>query len=63
MYFKRKEFELRDLIMLQEHFKPLPVVLDLVYKNFSNCKNLILFMGKSGKKTLHEALRVWDFEI
>ena len=31
-------------------FKPLPVVLDLVYKNFSNYKNLILFMGKNGKK-------------
>ena len=29
-------------------FKPMPVVLDLVYKNFSNYKNLILFMGKNG---------------
>ena len=37
-------------------FKPLPVVLDLVYKNFSNYKNLILFMGKNGKKILEETL-------
>ena len=31
-------------------FKPMPVVLDLVYENFSRYKNLIFFMGKSGKK-------------
>ena len=31
-------------------FKPMPVVLDLVYNNFSKYKNLIFFMGKSGKK-------------
>ena len=28
----------------------MPVVLDLVYENFSKYKNLIFFMGKSGKK-------------
>jgi len=43
-------------------FKPMPIVLDLVYKNFSKYKNLILFMGKSGKKTLTETLKNWDFE-
>ena len=43
-------------------FKPMPIVLDLVYKNFSRYKNLILFMGKSGKKTLTETLKHWDFE-
>ena len=43
-------------------FKPMPVVLDLVYKNFTSYKNLILFMGKNGKKTLAETLRNWDFE-
>ena len=43
-------------------FKPLPVVLDLVYKNFKNYKNLILFMGKSGKKILKETLKNWDFD-
>ena len=29
-------------------FKPLPIVLDLVYKNFNSYKNLIVFMGKNG---------------
>ena len=44
-------------------FKPLPVILDLVYKNFSSYKNLILFMGKNGEKILEEALKDWDFDF
>ena len=43
-------------------FKPMPIVLELVYKNFSNYKNLVLFMGENGKKTLKDALMDWDFE-
>ena len=43
-------------------FKPLPIVLELVYKNFSSYKNLILFMGKNGKDILEQTLRDWDFE-
>ena len=42
-------------------FKPLPVVLDLINKNFKNYKNIILFMGSSGKKILNDSFREWDF--
>ena len=42
-------------------FKPLPIVLELVYKNFSNYKNLILFMGKNGEKILEETLKELGF--
>ena len=44
-------------------FKPLPIVLDLINKNFRTYKNLILFMGKNGKKTLEETLKEWDFDF
>ena len=44
-------------------FKPLPIVLELVYKNFKNYKNLILFMGKNGKKILEKTLNHWDFDF
>ena len=44
-------------------FKPLPIILDLVYKNFSSYKNLIVFMGKNGKKVLEETLINWDFDF
>ena len=44
-------------------FKPLPIILDLVYKNFSSYKNLIVFMGKNGEKVLEETLIDWDFDF
>jgi 16S rRNA (guanine527-N7)-methyltransferase len=44
-------------------FKPLPVVLELVYKNFSSFRNLILFMGKSGKEILKDALNNWELDF
>jgi 16S rRNA (guanine527-N7)-methyltransferase len=44
-------------------FKPLPIVIELVYKNFSNYKNLILFMGKNGEKILEDTLKIWDFDF
>ncbi|MDC3294683.1 class I SAM-dependent methyltransferase [Candidatus Pelagibacter ubique] len=44
-------------------FKPLPIILDLVYKNFSSYKNLIVFMGKNGEKVLEETLTNWDFDF
>ena len=44
-------------------FKPLPIVLELVYRNFRNYKNLILFMGKNGEKILEDTLKIWDFDF
>ena len=44
-------------------FKPLPVILELVYKNFSSYKNLILFMGKSGEEILEETKKDWDLDF
>jgi 16S rRNA (guanine527-N7)-methyltransferase len=44
-------------------FKPLPIILDLVYKNFSSYKNLIVFMGKNGEKIVEETLINWDFDF
>ena len=41
-------------------FKPMPVVLDLVYKNFKKYKNLVLFMGKGGRKVLENTLKEWE---
>ena len=44
-------------------FKPLPIVLDLVFNNFKNYKNLIIFMGKSGEKVLKDSLNSWEFDF
>ena len=58
-------FKIRDMnsgTITARAFKPMPIVLDLVHKNFNKYKNLILFMGKSGKKILSQTLKDWDFE-
>mgnify|MGYP000850482651 FL=1 len=59
-------FEAQNLesgTIMARAFKPLPVVLDLVYKNFNSYKNLILFMGKNGEKVLEETLKNWYFDF
>ncbi len=54
--------KLKSGTIMARAFKPLPVVLDLVHKNFISYKNLILFMGKNGKQILKDTLKDWDFE-
>ena len=54
--------ELMSGTIMARAFKPMPIVLELVYKNFSSYKNLILFMGKNGKNVLEQTLRNWDFD-
>ena len=59
-------FEVQNLesgTIMARAFKPLPTILDLVYKNFSIYKNLIVFMGKNGEKVLEETLINWDFDF
>ena len=44
-------------------FKPLPVILELIHKNFVSYKNVILFMGKNGDKILEEVKKNWNFDF
>ena len=58
-------FEAKDLesgTVMARAFKPMPVILELVYKNFCKYNNLILFMGKNGEKILEDSLKNWDFD-
>ena len=48
--------------IMSRAFKPMPIILDLVNQNFKKYKNIILFMGRSGRKTLNDALREWDLD-
>ena len=58
--FKLKNIETGTI--MTRAFKPMPVVLNLVNKNFKKYKNLIMFMGSSGEKILNEVLNEWDLE-
>ena len=58
--FKIKNIETGTI--MSRAFKPMPIILDLVQKNFRKYKNIILFMGKSGRKILDDTLKIWDLE-
>jgi len=59
-------FTVKDIetgTIMSRAFKPMPVILDLVKLNFSKFKNIILFMGSSGRKILNETLKEWDLDF
>ena len=63
--FEEDIFKKKNLVsgsIVARAFKPLPVILDLVDKNFKKYTNLIVFMGKNGKQLLDEAVKNWEFE-
>ncbi len=63
--FQKNIFEIKNLetgTIMSRAFKPMPVVLDLVYENFSKYKNLIFFMGKTGKKIFENSKKNWELE-
>jgi len=49
--------------IMSRAFKPMPVILDLVNRNFNKYKNIIFFMGKSGRKILNDTLKQWDLDF
>ena len=51
-----------DLIVARA-FKPLPIILDLVTNNFVDFKDIILFLGKSGKSSIKQCLKKWNLEF
>ena len=48
--------------IMSRAFKPVPIILDLVSQNFKKFSNIILFMGKSGRKILSENSKTWDLD-
>ena len=58
--FKKKNLVSGSIVV--RAFKPLPVILDLVERNFKKYTNLIVFMGKNGKQLLEKTVKDWKFE-
>ena len=63
--FQKNIFDVKNLetgTIMSRAFKPMPIVLDLVYENFAKFKNLIFFMGKSGKKVFDNSKKNWELD-
>ena len=59
-------FAVKDIqtgTIMSRAFKPMPIILNLVNENFKKFKNIILFMGKSGRNILNEVLQEWDLDF
>ena len=56
------EKNLKTDLIVARAFKPLPVILSLVEKNFSKFKYVIVYLGKNGKKILEDTLSKFDFQ-
>jgi len=48
--------------IMSRAFKPMPIILNLVYENFKKYKNIIFFMGNSGRKILNDTLQEWNLD-
>ena len=62
---RKNIFEEKNLetdVIISRAFKPLPVILEIALKNFKSFKYIILFLGKSGKEILKDALSKWKFD-
>tara|TARA_B100001057_G_scaffold454117_1_gene499608 strand:+ start:39 stop:686 length:648 start_codon:yes stop_codon:yes gene_type:complete len=58
--FKVKNIETGTI--MSRAFKPMPTILNLVNQNFKKYKNIIFFMGNTGRKILNETLKDWDLD-
>ena len=57
-----KEKNLITDVIISRAFKPLPVIFQIAKTNFKNFKYIILFLGRSGKKILKDAMKNWKFD-
>ena len=48
--------------IMSRAFKPMPVILNLVNENFKKYKNIIFFMGNTGRKVLNNTLKEWELD-
>ena len=63
--FKKDLFKEKNLTsgtIIARAFKPLPIILQIVEKNFKNYSNLVVFMGTNGKQILEDSIKNWKFE-
>tara|TARA_Y100000590_G_scaffold377573_1_gene443888 strand:+ start:4568 stop:5200 length:633 start_codon:yes stop_codon:yes gene_type:complete len=63
--FEKDVFKEKNLIsgsVVARAFKPLPIILELVKKNFQHYSNLVVFMGKNGKQLIKDSIKEWEFE-
>jgi 16S rRNA (guanine527-N7)-methyltransferase len=57
-----KPKKLSEDVFVARAFKPLKKILELIHNNGENWKKIFIFLGKTGKKELLQASKIWDIE-
>jgi len=57
--YQKKLFE--DVFVTRA-FKPLKIILQLIHNKAENWKKIFVFLGKTGKRELLQASKIWDIE-
>jgi len=60
IFEKPKKFT--EDVFVARAFKPLKIILQLIHNNAENWKKIFIFLGKTGKKELLQASKIWDIE-
>ncbi len=63
--YQKNIFDEKNLntdVIISRAFKPLPIIFDIAQNNFKKYKYIILFLGKTGKNILKDALKSWKFD-
>ena len=63
--YQKNIFEVKNLktdVIISRAFKPAPIIFEIALKNFKNFKYIILFLGKTGRNILKDALKIWKFD-
>ena len=54
--------KLLEDVFVARAFKPLKIILQLIHNKAVNLKKIFIFLGKTGKKELLQASKIWDIE-
>ena len=49
-------------VIISRAFKPLPIIFKIAKQILKILSILLLFLGKSGKKILNDAFKIWKFD-
>jgi len=54
--------KLSEDVFVARAFKPLKIILELIHNKAENWKKIFIYLGKTGKRELLQASKIWDIE-
>ena len=58
----QNQIRFEDDVFVARAFKPIQKIFELIHNKVNNWKKIFLFLGKTGKRELLQASKMWDIE-